>query len=245
MCRLAAYVGPERDLRSLWLAPPHSLVVQSYAPKELAGAILNADGFGAAWYTDAGPEPALYRTVMPLWGDENFPRMAAHLRTRHALANVRSATPGFGIQSTNVSPFVVGRHAFSHNGFVERFRDVMLRRLRDGLDDARYREIEGNTDSEHLFAHVRMGVAALGDDADPRPAVRDRLRDVARWAEEAGVRALLNVLWSDGRWLCATRFAVGAAAPTHYNRPRADGGDEVGRAPHDDRPRWRAVATEP
>ena len=49
MCRLAAYLGPEIPLRSFLLDFPHSLYQQSWDPKELTEARLNADGYGVAW----------------------------------------------------------------------------------------------------------------------------------------------------------------------------------------------------
>ncbi|MCZ7680853.1 MAG: hypothetical protein M5U28_19575 [Sandaracinaceae bacterium] len=124
MCRIAAYAGPPRSLHDLWLAPEHSLVVQSYAPREMNGAILNADGFGMAWYTPAAREPALYRGVLPLWGDENVARMAPHLVSGCVVANVRSATPGMGVSAANVSPFMarVERAGITRHGGSDRQR---------------------------------------------------------------------------------------------------------------------------
>jgi glutamine amidotransferase len=216
MCRLAAYRGPPRSVQALWLDPPHNLVVQSYAPREMNGALLNADGFGMAWYTSAAPTPALYRTVLPLWGDENVPRMAPHLVTECAIANVRSATPGMGIQTSNVSPFVEGRWAFTHNGVIRGCRGPLGRRLRGMLDDTRYAGIEGNTDSELLFALVSMHLARSGH--DPAAALRAALDDVASEVRDASSTALLNVVLTDGRWLIAARHAVGAPAPSLYVR---------------------------
>lgn len=46
MCRFAAYLGPEIALDRFLLEPGHSLVRQAAAPKEMHGALLNADGFG-------------------------------------------------------------------------------------------------------------------------------------------------------------------------------------------------------
>lgn len=228
MCRLAAYVGPPRSVQSLWLDPAHNLVVQSYAPREMNGALLNADGFGMAWYTGAAEVPARYRTVLPLWGDENVPQMAPHLVTGCALANVRSATPGMGIQSTNVSPFVQGRLAFTHNGLVRAWPRI-VRRVRAALDDVQYAAVEGSTDSEHLFALVMTHLA--GDDLPG--AVRSALRELTAIAKEADAGALLNLVLTDGRWLIATRHAIDEPAPSLYRRIDDDGGLELASEPLD------------
>lgn len=219
MCRIAAYVGPPRSLHDLWLAPEHSLVVQSYAPREMNGALLNADGFGMAWYTPAAREPALYRTVLPLWGDENVERMTRHLVSGCAIANVRSATPGMGIQTSNVSPFVRGAWSFTHNGLVRSFKPL-ARRMRALLDDDSYAAIAGNTDSEHVFALVTTHLAA--SQGDPIAAVRAAIDALEKLVRDAGAGALLNFVLTDGRWLVAARHAIGEAAPSLYVRERAE-----------------------
>ena len=59
MCRLLAYLGEPIPLEELIFKPEHSLVVQSYQPKELEFALLNADGFGLGWHhpDDIAAEP--------------------------------------------------------------------------------------------------------------------------------------------------------------------------------------------
>src|SRR5437870_7998458 len=103
MCRMAGYCGSPIALGELVAAPAHSLVVQSYKPREMVSGAVNADGYGVAmWLDDARPEPALYRTVAPIWADSNQQWMNERLRVRSALAAVRSATPGIGYEVTNV-----------------------------------------------------------------------------------------------------------------------------------------------
>ena len=97
--------------------------MQSYKPREQTSGTVNADGYGAAlWLDDGRPEPALYRTGAPIWADPNLGWMNERLRVRSAIAAVRSATPGIGFELANVQPFVHGRIAFAHNGFVTDFR---------------------------------------------------------------------------------------------------------------------------
>jgi len=44
---MVAYLGgPEVTLSSVVLEPEHSLLVQSYVPKEMMSGAVNADGFG-------------------------------------------------------------------------------------------------------------------------------------------------------------------------------------------------------
>src|SRR5215216_1501592 len=96
MCRMIAYLGePEIQLSSLVLEPEHSLLVQSYAPKEMMSGVVNADGFGTGWYDpEVDEEPAVYRSVAPIWADRSFPSIAPKVRSSTVFAAVRSATPG-------------------------------------------------------------------------------------------------------------------------------------------------------
>jgi len=216
MCRLAAYAGPPRSLHSLWLEPEHNLEVQSYAPRQMKTAILNADGFGMAWYTEHEEDPALYRTVLPLWADVNVRAMSRHLVSGCAIANVRSATIGMPTQLSNVSPFVDGRWTFTHNGFVRDFHAGVARRMRETLDDKRYAAIVGNTDSEHLHAVVMARLDELEPGRDPTDVVAEA---VAAIIELCGQRkALLNLIVTDGDWLVAVRHAIEGDAPSLYRR---------------------------
>ena len=63
MCRMVGYLGgPEATLSSLVLELEHSLLVQSYALKEMRSRVVNADGFGVGWYVPEDDEPAVYRS---------------------------------------------------------------------------------------------------------------------------------------------------------------------------------------
>ena len=219
MCRILAYLGPETPLSTLLLDPPHSLEVQSYQPREMATALMNADGFGVAWYVAGRESPARYRSVLPMWADENFPELARALGSECVLANVRSATPGVGFGLANTQPFVHGRWTFTHNGYLSDFRGGVMRPLRRSLGDLAYGAIRGTSDSEHLFA---LFLDALSAGAAPEEAllsVRDRCRALLQ-----GRAALLSMAATDGETLVALRSAIDADAPTLYRR---DGGDAV------------------
>ena len=46
MCRLLGYLGEPILLDAILYKPEHSLIVQSYDPREMTSGLLNADGFG-------------------------------------------------------------------------------------------------------------------------------------------------------------------------------------------------------
>src|SRR5215213_12021072 len=154
MCRMVAYLGGSRaTLSSVVLEPGHSLLVQSYAPKEMMSGVVNADGFGVGWYvTWSGEEPAVYRSDAPMWSDRSFASIAPKIRARTIFAAVRSATPGLPVEESGVPPFSSGPFMFMHNGAIEDFRRRAMRPLRDSLSDETYASLLGTTDSETIFA---------------------------------------------------------------------------------------------
>lgn len=163
MCRLAGYLGPAAPLSSLLMDPPHSLLVQSYRPRELREALVNADGVGVAWYPENGDvQPVRYRSTLPIWSDQNLAELAPRIRSNLILGAVRSATPGIGVSLANTQPFVHGRLSFFHNGYLEDFPHNFMRPIRNELSDDLYAGLEGTSDSEHLFALLlqRLGTKA-------------------------------------------------------------------------------------
>src|ERR671916_1891730 len=153
MCRMIAYLSEtEISLSSLVLGPEHSLLVQSYEPKEMMSGVVNADGFGAGWYApEVDEEPAVYRSNAPIWADRSFASIAPKVRSATVFAAVRSATPGLPAEESGVPPFASGPYLFAHNGAIKNFRTAAMRPLRDSLSDASYSELLGVTDSETIF----------------------------------------------------------------------------------------------
>jgi gamma-glutamyl hercynylcysteine S-oxide hydrolase len=185
VCRHLAYLGDPgalpRSLGALLLEPPHSLLVQSYAPRRQLRGLMNADGWGVGFYSGSRPEPARWRSNRPIWGDASFASVAPVIGSSCVLAAVRSATSGMPLDETATAPFQSGRWLLSHNGIVD---TAML-----GPHPA----AESACDSAQLAAHLfefgpdRSGefVAGLGK-RDP------------------GAR--LNLLLTDGQRILATRW---------------------------------------
>ena len=102
MCRHLAYLGPPVALAELLLDPPHSLVVQSWAPRDMrGGGTVNADGFGVGWYAEpardrrpggtGGAAADLERRALPELARGPTPAVPA------VLAAVRNATAGMPV----------------------------------------------------------------------------------------------------------------------------------------------------
>ncbi len=246
MCRILSYSGPETGLGSLVSDPEHSLVVQSYAPREMTSGVVNADGFGFAWYDPARQGgPFVYRSTLPIWNDTNLDMLTGYVRSGSVLAYVRSATPGQGLDIGNTQPFVSGSWSFVHNGFADGFSTPEGRRLwrglRAGLDDEADALIRGGTDSEYLFAWLMHHL----DEAEPAASVGRALALLAEAAPEVKIR--MNFVLGDGRRQIAVRHAIGAQAPSLYllrDHPRFPGGHLIASEPLFEDPAWQALPPE-
>ncbi|HMC35638.1 MAG TPA: class II glutamine amidotransferase, partial [Myxococcales bacterium] len=177
--------------------------------------VVNADGWGAAmWLDDGKPEPALYRSPQPIWADSNLGWIGDRLRLTAAVAAVRSATPGIAYDLSCVQPFVSGRIAFLHNGFITGWQRGPARMLREGLGDAAYQAVQGGSDSEGLFALVldalEQGAASLAD------AVRMALRRLEQICAKTDATAVATLLVCDGAVLVGARHAAGLAPASLY-----------------------------
>jgi len=211
MCRLAAYAGPALPLRRLLLDPVHSLSEQAHAPREMVRGTLCADGYGFGWY-DTDNRPRAYASVLPIWSDINLPDLADTLRAPMWLANVRSATPGQAINLANTQPFRSGGLMYLHNGYLEGFNDGLRRRFHERLDNGLSAALQGNSDSEYLFALIRQH---LGQTTDIAMAMTHALTDLETMLD--GRQALLGIIVGDGNRLYAIRHGIGCQPPSLYS----------------------------
>jgi glutamine amidotransferase len=240
MCRLAAYLGPAISLQQFLIDPAHSLYRQSWEPKELIYAKLNADGYGFGWFGQDG-RPAVYTQPVPIWADGNLPTLARTLYQTLWVAEVRSATAGNPVHSLNTPPFCDGRWLFIHNGFITGFHQQIRARMLQLLDPAISADIRGNTDSEYLFACLRQ---ILQDDPGLQPVSAIR-KLYARIGEMLGDQpALLNLAVTDGSCIYAARHALNHESPSLYfsaGDPDFPGGQLVASERFSWDPAWRVV----
>jgi glutamine amidotransferase len=212
MCRLAAYIGSKLLLERLLIEPEHSLVKQSWAPREMREAVLNADGFGFGWYTDDG-SPAVFTNTCPIWADQNLSGLGHSLQSRIWLANVRSATPGQAINHSNTQPFIHEQIMYLHNGYIEDFNENIRQAFHQHLKPKIQAGIQGNTDSEYLFAVFRQYMD--GNDCEPEIALQNTVNRLEKLL--AGGLALFNVIICNGESLFVCRHAVnGGDCPSLY-----------------------------
>jgi glutamine amidotransferase len=247
MCRLAAYSGPPLPLAALTHTPAHSLVVQSYKPKQMREALLNADGVGAVWYPDDGdPRPCRYRSHEPIWSDENLEQLAPRIRSSLLMAIIRSATPGLPVGPASTPPYIHGPIAFMHNGYLEGFRKNFMRPLRERISDESYEVIVGATDTEHIFAAFLDALRGkdFASTESLVEAMRSTLALCTEIATNVGARAVLNIVASNGKAFVATHYSSSGLTASLWMADRARGYDEgflVASEPLTEDPKWVEV----
>jgi glutamine amidotransferase len=212
MCRHLGWLGREVTISSLVLDPPHSLRVQSYAPRRQKHGLMNADGWGIGLFdrSSDGAIPRRWRSPAPLWGDVSFDSIAPALRSHCVVAAVRSATVGMPIEASATAPFTDGRWLLSHNGIVDRAALPACS------------SAESVCDSAILAATIfARGLDALGD----------TIAEIAA----ADPDARLNVLAADGSRLLATVWG------DTLSILRRDDGVVLASEPYDDEYDWEDV----
>ncbi len=216
MCRLLAYLGSPVSLEHLLYKPEHSLIVQSYQPREMTSGVVNADGFGVGWYhSQKDTEPFIYKNTLPIWNDVNLPHLSRYVESKCVLAYVRSATAGQGLDLANCQPFNYQQQLFIHNGYIQNFRQTLHRKIRSTLTPDFYEKINGNTDSEHIFA-LLLSQAQINQHRPPEDALRMTLITLLDMAKRHQVEVSANIIFSDGNRLIASRFASNSPAPSLY-----------------------------
>jgi ergothioneine biosynthesis protein EgtC len=224
MCRLLAYLGEPRLLSEILAGPIHSLVVQSYQPKEMTSGVVNADGFGVGWYhAQRTAAPFTYKNILPIWNDPNLPQIGRYVESGCVLANVRSATELHSVSLANCQPFTWENLTFIHNGFIHDFRHTLYRPIVNRLPEEVHRCLLGNTDSEHIFGlfldHWQR-VKSL------EVALRMTLQELTDMAKVANTSFSANIAIGDGHQLVASRYAwakndLPPVVPSLYWRKKA------------------------
>ncbi len=218
MCRLLTYIGPEANLHTLIYQSEHSIVKQSYKPKEMRSGVINADGFGVGWYKPEIDEaPAVFKSPAPIWSDLNLPSISRKIVTPCAFVHVRGASTGMAIAQTNSHPFAKEKYLFMHNGVTENFRTTWMRMMRRQLLDEYYSGIEGTTDSEHVFALFLSNLhRENGKPCDMAECLLQTIDQMWSLAQQFDSHVVLNLALSDGETNIVTNFSTFPVAASLY-----------------------------
>ncbi len=169
------------------------------------------DGWGVAAFSASG-EPRITHSLMAACDDPAFEDLARSLTTTALVAHVRQASVG-SKSLKNTHPFAHGRWVFVHNGTLENFADRKAPLLEAIPDDLRG-QIQGETDSEHVFycwlGHLRAMTGNLTEpvDADTlASAMRQTIEPLPDWFPPCeGEVSKFNFVVTDGRLVVATRW---------------------------------------
>ncbi len=224
MCRHLAYLGPPVAVARAVTDGAHSLVRQSWDPRQMrGGGTVNADGFGACWWSGGpGGERVVgqHRTTLPAWSDPALGRsvdasaggpgagrvdgrsrvcgVLEQIAAPAVVAAVRSATPGMPVTMQACAPFTDGVWAFSHNGVVRGW-PASTAALAAELGTEDVMAMEAATDSVFLW-HLFRARRARGTDA------AEALASVVVDVEAAAPGSRLNLLASDGERIVAVAW---------------------------------------
>ncbi|TDD18067.1 ergothioneine biosynthesis protein EgtC, partial [Kribbella turkmenica] len=167
-------------------------------------------------------QPVRYRRNVPIWADDNLPRLAASIRSTAVIAAVRNGTVGMQLGESAVAPFELGDWFFSHNGMIAGWPDSTVK-LADQLPAADLLRLDAPTDSALLCALIAHRLRA-----GTTPA--DAVASVVQEVEAAAPGSRLNVLLTDGEQLVATSWTHSlwvrstADSTTVSSEPFGDGG---------------------
>lgn len=206
MCRFVSYLGTGKMLINRLLEQPtNSLIKQSKNAKKDAYSI-NADGFGIAWYNhEIDDKPGVFKSTQPAWNDNNLQYLAQKVTSGCFLAHVRASNVG-DVSLNNCHPFTYKNYSFAHNGIIRNFNDIKIA-LINKLDRELFYEINGQTDSEHLFFLIMhfLESESLG--------LEDAVIKAFSWIimqqrnQNADSFSKLNIVISDGKKILATKFS--------------------------------------
>ncbi|MEO6702861.1 MAG: ergothioneine biosynthesis protein EgtC [Jatrophihabitantaceae bacterium] len=238
MCRHLCYLGEPIGIGELVFDAPHSLAVQSYAPKDMrGGGRVNADGFGLGWLDQQGGL-VRYRRAGPIWQDAGLRSMASAVSSTAMLAAVRNATVGMPVTESAAAPFTDGRWLFSLNGRIDGWPDAAVG-LASELPVRELLTLDAPTDAALLWSVLRHRLAAAepddsgrsGPSLDPSRLLAELIDQVLAVAPASR----LNLLLTDGRRCYASTL-------THslwYRR--SSRGTVLASEPLDDQPDWQPI----
>jgi glutamine amidotransferase len=184
MCRLFGMSSaPERTCATFWLLDaPDSLSDQSHR---------NPDGTGLGFF-DADRTPRVHKAPIAAYQDRCFAEQAKQVESAVFVAHLRYATTG-GVEYRNTQPFEQDGRLFVHNGVIE---DLAELDAELGPDLAM---VEGETDSERLFALITREIRTHGD-------VAVGIEHAARWIAQNLRLYSLNLILAGSDELWALRY---------------------------------------
>lgn len=218
MCRFLAYLGKPIFADELLMKPKNSLMKQSHHALE-SEMTVNGDGFGIGWYNHKRRiEPALFRSIRPAWNDENLSYNASMIKTNCLLAHIRAATQG-GVSIQNSHPFQYKEFLMMQNGGILNFPKIK-RALINRLDEEIFQWIQGQTDTQYIFALFATIIGELKKELNKEgealnfdelaTCVSQTFAEIEAMKILAHIESpsLYNLVLTNGKTLIATRYST-------------------------------------
>ena len=185
MCRLFAMSGGTQPLDAeFWLLDaPDSLVAQSHR---------NPDGTGLGTF-DPNGRALIHKAPLSAFTDDAFAHEARRERSRTFLAHIRFASTGARTYE-NTHPFEQDGRLYAHNGVVAGLDQLEAELAADMT------LVEGETDSERLFALITRETRRRGGDIPAGVAA------AVRWVAENLPVYSLNMILTTDSGLFALRY---------------------------------------
>jgi predicted glutamine amidotransferase len=185
MCRLFGMsAGDKRAHATFWLlGAPDSLVAQSHR---------EPDGTGLGWFDEQGVAQ-VRKQAIAAYGDAAFGEEARAVESSTFVAHIRFASTG-ALELRNTHPFEQQGRLFAHNGVIEE-----LPALEAHLGEA-MATVNGDTDSERLFALITREIAANGGD------VGAGIATACRWVAANVALLAINLILTSEHDLWALRY---------------------------------------
>ena len=195
MCRiLACSSATEQDIKEVIHQLPY-LAKNGNVPIGFRKG--HSEGWGMVGYRN-GTQVFRHRSQEAIYKDEHFAAPAQQLIASMPtlfIGHARKATIG-KVAVTNNHPFVYNNLSFCHNGSFFQSQAVPL------TSDIKA-NIEGSTDTEHLFYYI---IQLLEEKKDVSPsALRAAFKKAIIYLRKHHEYTALNIVLSDGRYIWAVR----------------------------------------
>lgn len=200
MCRLYVFRSSEETKVECTLVhSQNALMTQS---EQDQSGLSHSHGWGIVTYDGDETED---RQAWAAYHGEHFKRSAAKIYASLVLAHVRRATVGEP-SVENTHPFKYKHWSFAHNGTVPSFEKVRPKLLA-AMGTEYSQQIQGQTDSEHLF-YYGLALIEQFPDRSLESIVRQIVADTLGWIKEVGATGKpgLNLVFTDGIKIAGSRL---------------------------------------
>lgn len=200
MCRLYAMRASHPTVPSCGLLDAQNSLFHQATHDERG--MSNPDGWGIVDRLADGSMD-YDREAKPADQSEEYRREATETPAIATIAHIRRATVGEP-KLVNTHPFVGDDAALAHNGHVGAFEEVGAH-MRTEMTKRWRESIQGDTDSEHIFALLMSRLPARTPAAMAATMART-IRDLAQWTGERRADCALNLVWLVDDHLMGSRF---------------------------------------